>query len=194
MNKLHLVIPSIFLIVAGRFVFAGSLEPSAPPASTMRSLNEVLPSWNQKLDSDERFELALGTDAVLDKETGLVWERTPSTIPRTWTTAMESCYKRGTGGRAGWHLPTTPEMASLFDWGAALPLTSSPLFNVSDLNGCTGTFCQFWTATTTLYDTTQAYSVRIEVSSDSWDAARPELKTTSHRVWCVRGGSGHAWQ
>ncbi len=193
MNIQNLAISSVLFVITGSFAFAGSLEPTAPPASTMKSLNEVPPTWNQKLDGDNRFELALGDDAVLDKETGLVWERTPRTTTRIWNTAVENCYKRGTGGRAGWRLPTAPEMASLFEWGGGSQLTSNLPFIVPDLNECTGTFCQFWTATTTLYDTDQAYTVRIEVTSDSWDAARPEIKTTSHRVWCVRGGSGYAW-
>ncbi len=160
----------------------------------MKSLSEVPPTWNQKLDRSERFELALGDDAVLDKETGLVWEQTPRTTTQAWNTAVESCYKRGTGGRAGWRLPAASEMASLFEWGGGLQLTSDLPFNVPDLNECAGTICQFWTATTVLYDTSQAYSVRIEVTSDSWDAARTELKTSSHRAWCVRGGNGHVAQ
>ncbi|MCP4078369.1 MAG: DUF1566 domain-containing protein [Gammaproteobacteria bacterium] len=184
------VLASILFIITSTFVSAGPLEPTAPPGSTMKSLNEVPPTWSQKLADGQRFELVLSEDAVLDKETGLVWERTPRATPSAWNTAVESCYKGGTGGRAGWRLPSVPEMASLFYWGAGLPLGSNHPFNVPDLNECFGLFCQFWSSTTTLYDDNEAYSVRIEVSSDNWDAAYPEIKSSTHRVWCVRGGSG----
>lgn len=191
MNKLSIAISYIIMAVTSPFVFAGSLEPSAPPASSMKSLDEVLPTWNQKLMGSERYELALAGDAVLDKETGLVWEQTPRPTQRQWSSAVEYCYNRGTGGRAGWHLPTAPEMGSLFDWDASLPLSSGHPFSVPDLNNCAGTVCQFWTATTVVDSAVQAYIVRIEVTSDTWYAARPEDKTTSLGVWCVRGGSGH---
>ena len=97
----------------------------------------------------------------------------------------------GTGGRAGWRLPTVSEMASLFHWDASVPLSSVQPFSVPDLNYCARTICQFWTSTSVENDASKAYTVRIEVTSDTWNAARAEDKTSSFRLWCVRGGSGH---
>ena len=71
-------------------LLAGSLEPTAPPAPTMRTQNELLPSWSRLLPAAVRFEVltrviiiepglpptvAIEDWGVLDHETGLVWER-----------------------------------------------------------------------------------------------------------------------
>ena len=36
-------------------------------------------SWDQKITTASRFKIVLDGEAVLDKETGLVWERSPAT-------------------------------------------------------------------------------------------------------------------
>src|SRR5512135_1444285 len=82
----------------------GSLEPSDLPGPTMKTLDEIYStnSWSKKLPCDSttncpRFEVLadFNNEAVLDKETGLVWERSPmsaSTDPkRTWFQAQSDC-------------------------------------------------------------------------------------------------------
>src|SRR5512140_126433 len=65
------------------------------------------PSWDQTLPSSTRFVVLsnLNNAAVLDRETGLVWERSPSAarVP-VWADAVNDCYARIIGGRKGWRL------------------------------------------------------------------------------------------
>lgn len=72
-------------------------------------------AWSQKLPASARFQLVLDNDAVLDKETGLVWEKSPDTTTRHWANATIYAYQKTVGGRKGWRLPTVEELASLVD-------------------------------------------------------------------------------
>ena len=73
--------------------------------------------WDQVLLPAQRFVvlLAFKLEAVRDNETGLVWEKSPQTINRTWTEAREVCARSDIGGRKGWRLPSVIELASLLD-------------------------------------------------------------------------------
>lgn len=49
-------------------------------------------------------------DVVLDKETGLVWERAPSSEEMNWIYAIVFySYNKYLGGRKGWRLPTVAD-------------------------------------------------------------------------------------
>ena len=91
------------------------------------------PTWHQILPSAERFELVMGYNAggvmlypaVLDKETGLVWQRDTDNTPKTWFEAWVYCYQLTLGARKGWRLPTIEELSTLVDpsqSNPALPL------------------------------------------------------------------------
>jgi hypothetical protein len=51
------------------------------------TLDRVPPAWSQALPAAVRFVPVLGGVAELDMETGLVWERSPSTSTFTWLNA-----------------------------------------------------------------------------------------------------------
>jgi len=197
--KFNMYISVLIITVATSTVIissiAGDLQPSAPPAPTMKTLNEIPPSWSQTLPGASRYTLVLNDDAVLDKETGLVWQQDPAAVLRTWNQAIQRCYDAGTGRRAGWRLPTVSEMGSLFgDWDGSHAISAGHPFSIPDLNNCAGVVCQFWTSTSVENDVTKAYTVRIEIISGTWRAADAENKTDDFRAWCVRGGSGHVGQ
>src|SRR5688572_17873050 len=86
-----------------------------------------LESWDRRIDTASRFELVLGSAAVLDHETGLVWEQDPGG-QGDWVFAVDHCYRRAlglakskgklgpaAGRRLGWRLPTVEELTSLID-------------------------------------------------------------------------------
>src|SRR3990172_5419884 len=94
------------------------------------------PSWDQTLPAATRFIVLtnMNSDAALDRETGLVWEKSPDTDARPWHAAPRHCNNRTVGNRKGWRLPTIQELASLIDPsvpspGPALP-AGHPFTNV----------------------------------------------------------------
>ena len=54
-------------------------------------------------------------DVVFDKETGLVWERSPTQDKKVWDVAIVDAYATAWGGRKGWRLPAMEELLSLVD-------------------------------------------------------------------------------
>jgi hypothetical protein len=90
-----------------------SMTLAAGPASAID-----LRSWDKKINNVvKRFIVltSLNSDAVLDKETQLVWEKTPDNSFGSWFSARNKCVKKEVGGRAGWRLPSIQELASLVD-------------------------------------------------------------------------------
>src|SRR5690242_14422307 len=88
--------------------------------TSIRSEITIMPtncSWNRKIsNAQERFRVfsEFNNEAVLDRETGLVWERTPSTQTLQWPNARLLCAQKG-GGRDRWRLPAFNELSSLVD-------------------------------------------------------------------------------
>jgi hypothetical protein len=89
---------------------------SAQLSTTANGPYYAAPSWDQKLTTNRFVILAnWGSQAVLDRETGLVWERTPSNEFYSWQGGSEHCLSSNVGGRKGWRLPTIQELSSLVD-------------------------------------------------------------------------------
>jgi hypothetical protein len=139
------------------------------------------PSWDQTLPSATRFIVLsnFASEAVLDRETGLVWERSPQTKVAAWVGARDTCIGKPVGGRRGWRLPSIPELASLIDPSVAAPgptlPSGHPFLNVqSDV---------YWSASTVAENSTLAWLVFFNDGSVGGDS-----KTDGLRAWCVRGG------
>jgi hypothetical protein len=180
---------ALFIAIIGALLFApcmataGQLQPTAPPAPTMKTLDEIPPSWSQKLTADKRFVLVLDSAAVLDKETGLVWEKSPNTTFRNWQDACEYCYGRTVGGRMGWRIPTIEELASLLDPTQSTGLPSGhPFLNVNNSS--------FWTANTSEGFPTFAPSIDLNYPTNAGVATDGKTEV-ANRCWCVRGGHGY---
>ncbi len=171
-------------------VQAGELEPPASafdengnPKGTMKTLDQIQPTWSQLLPAAERFVLVMGDAAVLDKETGLVWERDPGTIRRNWNSAISYCARLEVGGRKGWSLPLREQLASLVDTSNSRPTlpTNHPFLNIQlDL---------YWSASTDANGPDLAWGVNF-ISGDVFSTG----KGFETNVWCVRGGQAYDGQ
>lgn len=167
---------------------ASDIISAASNADTVDSMhaNEIIaaatdgipPSWHQILPAAQRFVLVMNNGAVLDKETGLVWERSPVPTLRAWQPATGYCIDLELGSRKGWHLPTLEQLSTLLDTTRTSPSLPSghPFINVQ--GGAYG----YWSATTTP-DTLNAWVVKFETGI----VFHPS-KTDAHYTWCVRGG------
>jgi hypothetical protein len=100
------------------------------------------PSWNQTIPVTERYLVLanFNQQAVLDRETALVWSRSPFPGGRDvpWVTAITACLNFKLGNRWGWRLPTAPEFASLFDGSGDSVLPAGHPFQGVDSNSLTG--------------------------------------------------------
>ena len=104
-------------------LLAGCLSVGlAFPGAAWAQSNHTL-RWDQVLPAADRFNVlaAFNNKAVLDKETGLVWERSPLTGTTTQSVARGNCTNHTTGGRKGWRLPSVHELASLVDPSMVAP-------------------------------------------------------------------------
>ncbi len=105
-------------------------KPTAPPALTMKTLDDIYNAikaaeqrndhaWDKIMVAD-RFNLVMNSEAVVDHEADLVWERSPditggtnSDGTLTWNSALTHCFRKTVGDRNWWRLPTVEELASL---------------------------------------------------------------------------------
>jgi hypothetical protein len=170
----------------------GSLEPSKPPGPTMKTLDEIPPTWSQILPANDglngdvchssRFQCVLNFDAaVLDKETGLVWSRGANAIGVTFQNAVYDCDTLILGGRRGWRLPTTAELLSLTDpaqFGPALP-PGHPFFGVVAQSAD-----HFWSSSGNPFDPTNS-NVDVQFSNGGLNTG--DSKANLWDALCVRG-------
>lgn len=113
------------------------LEPytAYPPTVATAASGPFLPisAWDQTLATNQRFIILtnLHSDAVLDRETGLVWARRAAVYANeremTWSIADRTCHWLTIGNRQGWRLPTAAELGTLFDLGRARNASSPRL-------------------------------------------------------------------
>ncbi|MDH5576009.1 MAG: DUF1566 domain-containing protein [Nitrospirota bacterium] len=187
---------SFGLLVSGVQAQSGSLEP--PGSAVNGSGNPVAttqtqPSWDQDLPSAQRFVTVLTrslfASAILDKNTGLVWEIAPgdtngdaliTTADQvSWDDARRHCLAQSDGGVRGWRLPSVHELLSLVDpenpsGNPVLP-PGHPFSGVQSSN--------YWSATTNVENPTLAWDAHFSLGFV--DILN---KTSTNFVWCVRGG------
>jgi Protein of unknown function (DUF1566)/Cohesin domain/PEP-CTERM motif len=183
---------TLVLALIGAITFA-----SAPVGAqiTQNGPYYANPSWDQQIPTAQRFivlsnwvdsNFPSGGAAVLDRETGLVWQRSPDSVQFSgWIGALVTChtlgarFERPAGNRLGWRLPNVEELGSLVDPtqnNPALPL-GHPFQSVQN--------APYWTATRYEVNDTSAYVV--DFSIGGYSVPNQEV---AYNYWCVRGGSG----
>jgi hypothetical protein len=162
-------------------VVLGSLWLAAGPAAADAvGPYYAAPSWDQTLPAATRFIVLsnFNSEAVLDRETGLVWEKSPVASAISWPLARVVCTTRTVGGRKAWRLPSFSELASLIDPAVANPgpmLPPGHPFTNIQTNG------SYWSATTSADNPVGAWGVQF------FDGNVLQFqKIGSAYVWCVR--------
>jgi hypothetical protein len=149
----------------------------------------AVPSWDQTLPASTRFVVLtnMNNEAVLDRETGLVWELLPTTTGLIWENAHDHCMQLAVGGRKGWRLPSIQDLQSLVD--PTVPSPGPMLPAGHPFTGAqSGTLSFYWTATS------QSGAQFVDNFAKSLSLGFGNVsnvgKAQKAFVWCVRGGQG----
>ncbi|MDY0042245.1 MAG: DUF1566 domain-containing protein [Desulforhabdus sp.] len=144
-------------------------------------VNKQVTSWDKTISGAARWTLVLNNEAVLDRETGLVWERNTDSIKKTWLGAFYYCYDLSLGNRMGWRVPTMEELTSLIDTSQDNPTlpTGHPFTNVQSSQSS-----YYWTSSTDVTVPELAWGVGFYN-----DSIGRSNKLLEHYVRCVRAGS-----
>jgi hypothetical protein len=156
----------------------------------------AMPSWDQTLPMSSRFIVLSNFDSegVLDRETGLVWQRTPDQTRAFLARAQADCIRFSPGGKYGWRLPTMGELTSLFVAKTCkTPLGDSKCYALPDghpfilPNGLTGS----WSATTAIRggEALDYYGLNDLLAVGGLTAFTGSTDVQTTGSWCVRGPS-----
>lgn len=125
------------------------------------------------------------SDAVFDKETGLVWERSPATDRKALSSAIVYSSTRVVANRKGWRLPAIEELLSLVDPTASNPtLPSNHPFTNVQLDYF------YWSLTRGLPLPTDQNLVW-GYNFGNADTGSIVVAAATCYTWLVRGGYGH---
>ncbi len=142
----------------------GKTSPPAPYAP----LASVSPS---------NSDYTIGSDIVLDKVTGLMWQKTDDNIQRDWYNASNYCQSLkppAISDWSDWRLPSVDELMSIVNYGLYEPAISAVAFPVPKL-------LRYWSALTYASNSANAWSVHFRYGVVDFIS-----KSTSLHVRCVR--------
>jgi hypothetical protein len=176
------------VLLAGVSVVAVEAQEQSPIPRITDQLNKILGAiqaerhhtlrWDTNYSPDSRFVMlaAFANAAVLDKNTGLVWERAPDVTNQSWSSALAYCVNKGVGGTHGWRLPSIVELTSLAET-APEPFVPPSAFVFATLPSA-----GIWSATTNASFPSNAWYVDVS------GAGAPTIDKSAGLVaWCVRG-------
>jgi len=170
------------LLAAG---FLAGVALTASPALAASGVGPFFPepAWDRKLPDLFRFYVLTNWNnaAVLDKETGLVWERSPAQTG-SWSAARSLCANLTTGNRRGWRLPSLHELQSLVEPSMDPTMLSLPLLHPFSNLQLTG----YWSATKEVENPNFAWWVSF--MGGGGVGIDDVAMAGAMGIWCVRGG------
>lgn len=140
----------------------------------------IIKNWQQAHPAAQRFVILedFHKEAVLDKDTSLIWELAPMPTPVTWNEARATCPARATGGQRGWRLPAPAEMRSLVGPAVDSPIPNippgHPFVNIQPTS--------YWTVVPEANQPSYARYVDAFLGN-----VLSFTKLYTYPVWCVRG-------
>jgi hypothetical protein len=145
--------------------------------------NKVLPANDGGPDGcdSSRFKCVMGGEAVLDKQTGIIWSQDGNLAKKgvPWQEAEIFCQNVEIGNTKGWRLPTREELIALLDPSQSYPALPKghPFKNVGSPKGQR----HYWTSNDYESDSNSAWVVCSRGGS-----VEGSLKLFDYGVWPVR--------
>ncbi|HKQ35870.1 MAG TPA: DUF1566 domain-containing protein [Nitrospiraceae bacterium] len=179
----------LLTVTMGALVLGGLLEAgygSADVKADAQGVPSELPGATQNRNKDlpaaQRFVIlpTFTNDAVLDKATGLVWERSPQTTSARWSEGRRICIEKHVGGHKGWRLPSLEELSGLVDFSVAPPgLALPPGHPFLGIRSAV-----YWSSTRPGEDPKGAWGVHFGLGGGATFINWAHMV----QVWCVRDG------
>jgi len=166
--------------IVGFLTYQLMIAPSSLTKDKEKVIGDIIRNWQNIHPSDNRFAILSDFEktAVLDKETGLIWELSPEPTPVTWNEARLACRSRTTGGHLGWRLPSPAEMRSLVGPAIDAPGPNippgHPFLNIQDTS--------YWTVVPE--ENLPSYAQYIDAFLGN---VLSFVKIYTFPVWCVHG-------
>lgn len=134
-------------------------------------------SWPMPGTPGHARDYQVSADTVLDRVTGLEWQRTVSPDSFTWAQAQTYCSDLALNGKSDWRVPSRVELISLLDFSKETPPSI-------DHEAFPNTPAEvFWTASTDANNDANGWVVRFSGGSPTPDDFS---KTALERARCVR--------
>ena len=193
-----LVLGGVLVASYGSGVAPAGAQTATTSSIIINKLNQILEAltsaaagqnnhtlrWDTNNASATRFITAF-TGAVLDKNTGLVWDQAPDGTPGDWFEATAHCVRRNVGGTVGWRLPSVVELKSVQDPSLPAPFVPASAFTLSTSETTPGVqSANYWSASTYANNPTIAWGVFFGSSNVNFVGKTGAVG----RAWCVRGG------
>jgi hypothetical protein len=156
-----------------------ALAASRAGAAAPQSWDRVIPEGAKRFKVLAQF----GGEAVLDRETGLTWQKSPSpTSTFDWGSSAAICVGTAIGGRRGWRLPSAWELMTLKD-----PAQSDPALPPGHPFEDVVPTTIYWTSTASLSNATSAHALTF---GNGGAGVITTAKSLLGLRWCVRAPGG----